>query len=388
MYKFGGKRLRVCHDAFRSPSMKKVFKNTRFILLQHLLTDTEEFIEGMLAAKLEVHGLVAKPYSIDLEIKKRIAKHDFTFIHESYETLEGTEILDNLIVSALERSREDKKTILIVDVGGYFLQSLLRISHEVSNYIMGIVEVTKFGHNRYQEKISDLQYPVISIAESPIKTLEDRFVGMSAVTALDKILRDFGLSISGRRAMVIGFGLVGKSVAAALRQRNLPVKVYDKSGFPRAEAFTLGYLVGNKEDLLSRADLILSSTATRAISYDDLLLCKNGCIVGSVGSKQNEMDVDSLNRKAKKKKIHKYITEYKMPNGNVLYLLKNGEAINFLVQSCPDEIIDLIFAETVYCWKHLLEDPVFFPKGMLHKTPENTTHEIAEMWLKLVGVNS
>lgn len=388
MYKFNEKRLRVCQDAFASKGVKAAFKETRFILLQHLLSDTEEFIEAMIKSGLDVHSLVVKPYSIDLEVKKRIEKSDFILIHEEYEKLEKTKILDELIIDALEKSKIDNKTILIVDVGGYFVAPLLRIRHSETHNIAGIVEVTKFGHIRYKNKINELSYPVISIAESRIKTLEGRFVGMSAVTALDKILRDFGLSISGRRALVVGFGLIGKSVAAALKARNLPVKVYDKDGFPQAEAFTLGYIVGDKDELLSRADLILSSTATRAISFEDILKCKDGCIIGSVGSKQNEIDVEGLeNNKISKKKIHPYVTKYKLKN-KTIYLLKNGEAINFIVQSCPDEIIDLIFAETLYCWKHLIEEPLLFAKGSLHLTPIDTTHMISDKWLELVGIKA
>lgn len=146
-----------------------------------------------------------------------------------------------------------------------------------------MVEVTKFGHNRHEEKIQIPPLPVFTIAESQIKTLEGRFVGLSAVAAVENILRDFGLSMSGRRALVIGFGLIGKSVSAALGGRNLPVKVFDIRGFPKTEAFTLGYLVGGKKELLSRSDLILSSTANTSLSYDDPLQCKDGASLEALG---------------------------------------------------------------------------------------------------------
>lgn len=389
MYKFSSHQLRVCRQSLESSEFKSCFRNIRFILLQHLLKDTEEFIRLMIELNYDIHSVVAKPYSIDLSVKERLSKCVFSLIHEPYDVLEKEGVLDDLICDALNKCKTDGKQILIVDVGGYFLAPLHRLTHSEKDKIIGIVEVTKFGHNRYENQVRSLYYPVFSIAESPIKTLEGRFVGLSAVTAVEGILQDFGLSISGRRALVIGFGLIGKSVAAALRGRNLPVKVYDSKGFPRTEAFTLGYLVGSKQELLSQVDLVLSSTANQSLSYDDLLDCKNGCVIGSVGSRQNEIDVDGLDSKCiYKTQIHKYVTEYTLENKKKIYLLKNGESVNFIVQSCPDEIIDLIFAEIIYCWKHLVKEKEAFMPGLIHKTPADTTNFISESWLDLVGVDS
>ena len=388
MYKFDHRQLRVCHDELdKRKKMVKLFSSCRFILLQHILSDTEEFINAMINAELDIFALIAKPYSIDEDVASRLSKKQFRWIQESYENLEKKKIIEKLLDDAISESEKDKKSILIVDVGGYFCQPLVSLRHENKGYIKGIVEVTKFGHNRYKEAIDKIEFPIISIAESPIKTLEGRFVGMSAVTALDGIFRKFGLSLSGRHALMVGFGLIGKSVADALRARNISVMIYDVNGFPKAEAFTLGYTVGEKKELLSQADLILSSTATRAITYEDILLCKEGCVIGSVGSKKNEIDTISLEKKSiKKKSIDEFLTEYLLENGKKIYLLKEGTSINFIVQSCPEEIIDLIFAETLYCWKHLLEEPLFFPTKKINTTPVDTTNTICEKWLYLTGV--
>jgi adenosylhomocysteinase len=390
MYRLSSHKLRVCRQSLESDEFKKCFQNTRFILLQHLLTDTEEFINLMMNLEYNIHSVIAKPYSVDPSVKERLLKaYAFPIIQEPYATLEKKGVIDELVSDALEQCRRDDKKILIVDVGGYFLAPLSRLARADIKRIQGVVEVTKFGHNRYEENIHALPLPVFTIAESRIKTLEGRFVGLSAVAAVENILRDFGLSISGRRALVIGFGLIGKSVAAALRGRNLPVKVFDIRGFPKTEAFTLGYLVGSKKELLSRSDLILSSTANTSLSYEDLLQCKDGAVIGSVGSQQNEIDMKSLNERCiYKKQIHAHVTEYKLQNGKTLFLLKNGEAVNFLVQSCPDEVIDLIFAETIYCWKLLVNEEHEYVPGYIHRTPSHVTDMITESWLTLAGVDS
>jgi adenosylhomocysteinase len=82
------------------------------------------------------------------------------------------------------------------------------------------------------------------------------------------------------------------------------------------------------------------------------------------------------------------VTECKLQNGKTLFLLKNGEAINFLVQSCPDEVIDLIFAETIHCWKLLVDEERRYAPGRIHRTPLHITDMIAKSWLALAGVDS
>jgi adenosylhomocysteinase len=158
----------------------------------------------------------AKPYSVDREALARLTKAGHDVIQQSYEEYEKPGFLDSSLKEALERSREDGKRTAILEVGGYFADPLLRLSESLVPYLVGVVEDTTFGHNRYKKVIEKVPVPVFSVARTQLKEIEARFVGKDAVAAVERLLRQRGVSISGRVALVIGYGMIGSNVARAL----------------------------------------------------------------------------------------------------------------------------------------------------------------------------
>jgi adenosylhomocysteinase len=385
MYHLEEKQLRVCAEYLNSTELSAQLANCRLILLQHILPDTEEFIMLIHKQNIEIFSVIAKPYSIDEDSIKKISDLGIRVVREPYTILDETNFLDKLLEEATLLSEKDGKSILILEVGGYFARVLSQSNTKTNKYLKGVVEVTTFGHNRYREMINDINVPVYSVARSPIKNIEAKFVGISAIVSVDKILRGFGTSMAGRSALVIGFGMIGKSIAQALHAQNICVSIYDLRAIERLNAFTQGYKIGCKSDLLSNADIIFSSTAGRGITLEDMLLCKSGAILASVGSKKNEIEVEALSNIALNSKIlDPYVTQYNMPNFKHIFLLKEGTAINFLVNSCPNEVVDLIFAEILSCVKLILNDAESKPLHQLLETPQAEIDLTASTWLSHV----
>ena len=138
-YHFHGSQLRVFRKYTRIDENAELLGRSRFILLEHVLPTTAEMILHLKNVGADIFALLAKPYSIDsISLAKIKSDYNVRVIEESYATLENTNILDNLIAEAVEKSREDSRDIVILDVGGYFSLPLSRIDDEAQKYIAGV----------------------------------------------------------------------------------------------------------------------------------------------------------------------------------------------------------------------------------------------------------
>jgi adenosylhomocysteinase len=357
------------------------FANTRIIVLQHIKSDTEEFLRLLEIAGAEIFHIVAKPNSIVPQVLERM-KRKYPLTLEEYSLLELSGVLDKMLSSAIEKSKVDLKRFLIVDVGGYFAKPVARLLAKNNWPLAGVVEVTTFGHNRYADELPTTQFPIYSVARSPIKQIEARFVGHAAANAIEQIMRDCGTILQGKQALINGFGMIGQSVAHALRSKGMAVSVYDKYDFPMLDASTQGYRVGTKNKLLAEAEFVFSATAQlNAITENDFDQLRTGTHLISVGSRTNEFDIQGLALHSDKKiRIADHIDAYYY-KGKTINLVKDGKSINFLVGSCQDEVIDLLFAEIACCLAKLISNP---PKllGIMNSSTKKDIDEICGLWLQ------
>ena len=377
MYQLDGQKLRVCAAYLRQERNRRFFKNTRILLVGHLLPTTEELLYLIDKAGAELFAIIAKPYSINSAVEKRLEKRGFRILKESYPTLENTDFMDELLSKACKKSQADQKKILLLDVGGYFAQPLKRLKDENHALFAGVVEDTTFGHNRYIEVAPQIDVSIVSVARSRLKEIEAHFVGRDAVHAVDNVLRSVGVSMVGRQALVIGYGMIGKNVARALEAHDLNVSVYDIRDHRNLKAFMMGYDVDKKTDLLRDADIVFAATGwssslsvidpesghpfrAPALSGQEILTSlKDNAVLASVGSKNTEFDIAGLRELAVRspRKIGPSIKKYKLPNDDNVAVISDGTAVNFLEPSIPIEILDLVFAEIVLASIFLLKTP-------------------------------
>ncbi|MCK5708063.1 MAG: hypothetical protein KAI43_10455 [Candidatus Aureabacteria bacterium] len=415
MYHFADIQLRIVRAISRKKDHKKLLKNTRLIVLEHILPTTKEFLKILMEAGAEIFALIAKPYSIDNIVYNKLKKDGLNIIKiKSYQELEDSDICFKLLYDANEKSKKDRKPIAIIDVGGYFALPLLRFQEEIKktktdNYIKGIIEDTTFGHNRYKNLVekNKITIPIGSVARSELKRIEARFVGRDAVQAMDKMLREYGISITGRNALVIGYGMIGKNVARTLRSYDLNVYVYDIEDRKLLRAFIDGFHIHKKVILLRHADIIFSATGTEAanlkddgkpkfphaLTYEEIEDCKHGVILASVGSKDTEFDVVSIKQNAIKKPeklnindSNYSLTRYSLPNSKHVIVAQEGTAVNFILPSLPVEILDLVFSEILYNLLELLQDRL--EPGVVNETELEPLNNISKAWLRLVNMEA
>jgi adenosylhomocysteinase len=388
MYLLESRQLRVCGKYTRQERNMKAFQEARFIVLQHILPTTEELLILLREAGAEIFSVIAKPYSIDQSVLARLRDGGFNIIEKAYQELETTNFLLQHMRDAAAESEKDKKKIVILEVGSYFAEPLTRLSKKHLKYFAGVVEDTTFGHNRYVRFINKMPITVFSVARSELKEVEARFVGRDAVTSVEQVLRSQGVSIFGRKALVVGYGMIGKNVAHRLKGHHLEVSVYDKRDYRNLRAFSAGFHVHKKLELLKNADIIFSATGDEAgaVSVSDIEMCKSGVVLASVGSKDTEFDVEGLRQLAvKQEQIGDYLVRYTLPSSRTVVVVKGGAAVNFILKSMPAETIDLVFSEIMLCSILLLKRPERYDNGQIHVAPDTFLSSISKEWLKYIN---
>jgi adenosylhomocysteinase len=378
-------QLRVVRRYSRQAPNQKLLSACRFIILEHVLPTTAEFVDHLKAAGAEIFQFLGKPFSVDPTTLARLREADIPVDVRPYQELETTDYLDQLIAQAVERCAADGRELVFIDVGGYFSAPLQRLDAEAPQYIAGVVEDTTFGHNRYVRDVANLAVPVLSVARSGLKWVEGRFVGRDAVAAMERILRDQGIALAGRRALVIGYGMIGSNVARALRSQDVNVSVYDILDYRNLQAFVDGFEVNMKSELTRHADIIFAATAAQALNVDEIEGCKDDVILASVGSRDTEFDVAALRDQAVHvTQIGEHLERFALQNTKQIVLANRGAAVNFTLPSLPIEILDLVFAEILVGVLRLLHDQAEerLQRGFLHESEETTLSHIAKDWLR------
>lgn len=232
-------------------------------------------------------GVISIPYSENPDVKKEI--NSLTTVYSP-----PLKLIPKTIVDICKSN--SRKKILLVEIGGY---SAL-VCTKLHNVILA-AEDTNQGHWRFKQREKYLTYPVVSIAQTRLKALENELIGCSIVYSVETLIRKhFNLDyIVGKRVLVISYGGIGSAVCRALAAHRARVRVYDRDASKLVQAYIDGFTVTQRYESLSWADIIIGCTGSTALSISDIALLKPKTLLVSGSSKQVEFPY---------RQIQKYIT--------------------------------------------------------------------------------
>jgi adenosylhomocysteinase len=162
-----------------------------------------------------------------------------------------------------------------------------------------------------------------------------------------------GILIHARRALVIGYGKVGRGTASALVGRNCAVATFDIDPVRNALALAEGFRIPERDVALRAADLVFGCTGVTAISGADFPKLKSGCVLVSCSSKKIEFDVAALDEaKYRRTNLARNYDRYELDR-HILYLLGEGGPINFVDGAVIGPALSLVQAEILYGIKEL-----------------------------------
>jgi adenosylhomocysteinase len=200
---------------------------------------------------------------------------------------------------------------------------------EIAKNIKGVSEETTTGVHRLYEmqKAGTLLWPAINVNDSVTKSKFDNLYGCRE-SLVDGIRRGTDVMMSGKVAMVAGFGDVGKGSAASLRQAGCRVMVSEIDPICALQAAMEGYQVVTMEEAAPIADIFCTATGNKdIITIDHMRKMKDRAIVCNIGHFDNEIQVSTL-KNLKWDNIKPQVDEVTFPDGHRIILLSEGRLVN------------------------------------------------------------
>lgn len=263
---------------------------------------------------------------------------------------------------------------MILDDGGDLTEMVHNDFPQMLERIHGISEETTTGVHRLLDMLNkgELKVPAINVNDAVTKSKNDNKYGCRH-SLNDAIKRGTDHLLSGKKALVIGYGDVGKGSAASLRQEGMIVKVTEvdpicamqacMDGFevvsPYLNGVNTGELDGINKTLLGNTDLIVTTTGNVNVCDKNMLQAlKSGAVVCNIGHFDNEIDTAYMRENWEwdevKPQVHKVIRD-KASNDHLI-LLSEGRLVNLgNATGHPSRIMDGSFANQVLAQIYLYE---------------------------------
>ena len=217
---------------------------------------------------------------------------------------------------------KDWKPNMILDDGGDLTALMHKDYKDLLKDIKGLSEETTTGvlALKKMEEQGNLLVPAINVNDSVTKSKFDNLYGCRE-SLVDGIRRATDVMMSGKIAIVAGFGDVGKGSAASLRQSGARVLVTEADPICALQAAMEGYEVVLMEEAISRADIVVTATGNKDIvTADHMRDMKDRAILCNIGHFDNEIQVEAL-KNYKWTEVKPQVHEIELPGGKRIILL-------------------------------------------------------------------
>ena len=283
----------------------------------------------------------------------------------------------------------DARPDFAVDDGGDLHVYIHEKRREIGEKIIGGTEETTTGVIREKalERAGKLLYPIIAVNNAMTKYMFDNRYGTGQST-IDGILRATNVLITGKKAVVAGYGWVGRGVAMRLRGMGARVIVTEVNPIRALEAVMDGYDVMPMSEAAKIGDIFITATANKnVIRKEHFLAMKDGAILANSGHFNIEINVRELEELAvEKRTIRPNVEEYKLPNGNRIYLLAEGRLVNLVAaEGHPSEVMDMSFANQALSILYL-KDNAKKLENKVYNVSREQDEEVAKLKLETMGI--
>jgi adenosylhomocysteinase len=263
---------------------------------------------------------------------------------------------------------------MILDDGGDLTLLIHNEYPEMLEGIHGVTEETTTGVHRLFEMMEkgELKIPAVNVNDAVTKSKNDNKYGCRH-SLNDAIKRGTDHLLAGKKALVIGYGDVGKGSAQSLRQEGMIVRITEidpicamqacMDGFEVVSAYNDGITTGKVEDIntevLSNTDLLVTTTGNVNVADSAILKAvKPGCVVCNIGHFDNEIDTAFMREhwewEEVKPQVH--LVHRDRANNDYLILLSEGRLVNLgNATGHPSRIMDGSFANQVLAQMYLFE---------------------------------
>ena len=262
--------------------------------------------------------------------------------------------------------------------------------HDIVKEWRGVSEETTTGvHRLYKlHEKGKLLVPSFNVNDSVTKSKFDNLYGCRH-SLVDGLNRAIDVMISGKVAVICGYGDVGKGSAQSLRGQGARVIITEIDPINALQAAMEGYEVTTLEDTLGRADIYVTTTGNvGVITFEHMKRMKDQSIICNIGHFDNEIEVDKLqgDTSVKRTNIKPQVDKYTFPGGNEIFLLAEGRLVNLgCATGHPSFVMSASFSNQTLAQLELWKNRDTYKPGV-YVLPKKLDEEVARLHLDKIGV--
>ena len=282
--------------------------------------------------------------------------------------------------------KKDWKANMLLDDGGDLTAMMHNDYKDLLKDIKGVSEETTTGIKALNkmEKDGSLMIPAINVNDSVTKSKFDNLYGCRE-SLVDGIKRATDVMMSGKVAIVAGFGDVGKGSAASLRQAGARVMVTEVDPICALQASLEGYEVVLMDEAIKRDDIVVTATGNKDIvTADHMRDMKDRAILCNIGHFDNEIQVEAL-KNYKWDEIKPQVHEIELPSKKRIILLAEGRLVNLgCATGHPSFVMSASFTNQVIAQIELWNNSDKY-ENKVYVLPKHLDEKVATLHLEKVG---
>ncbi|MCK4691369.1 MAG: adenosylhomocysteinase, partial [Desulfuromonadales bacterium] len=255
--------------------------------------------------------------------------------------------------------------------------------------IKGVTEETTTGVHRLYQMAEEgtLLFPAMNVNDSVTKSKFDNVYGCRH-SLVDGIMRATDVMISGKVAVICGYGDVGKGCCQSLRGQGARVIVTEIDPICALQALMEGYEVKRVEDVLDYADIYVTTTGNKnVITLEHMRQMKNNAIVGNIGHFDNEIEMIAVERDSsvKKENIKPQVDRWIFEDGHGIIVLAEGRLLNLgCATGHPSFVMSASFTNQVMAQIELFSNPESY-ENKVYVLPKLLDEKVARLHLGKLG---
>ena len=275
---------------------------------------------------------------------------------------------------------------MLLDDGGDLTKIMHEDYPELLKNVRGVSEETTTGVLRLLEmqEAGSLKIPAFNVNDSVTKSKFDNLYGCRE-SLTDGIRRATDVMLSGKVAVVNGYGDVGKGSASSLRNGGARVIVTEVDPICALQAAMEGFEVATMDEYASKADIFVTATGNKdIITVDHMRQMKDRAIVCNIGHFDTEIQVESL-RNFKWHPVKPQVDEVEFPDGKRVILLAEGRLVNLgCATGHPSFVMSASFTNQTLAQIELWGNPGKYTNEV-YILPKSLDEKVAELHLARVG---
>ena len=357
-------------------------KGAKILGCLHMTIQTAVLIETLIALGAEVRWSSCNIFSTQDHAAAAIAKENIPVFAWKGET----EKEYWWCIKQTIEGKKDWKANMILDDGGDLTALMHKDYKDLLQTIRGVSEETTTGVKalKKMEAQNTLMIPAINVNDSVTKSKFDNLYGCRE-SLVDGIKRATDVMMSGKVAIVAGFGDVGKGSAASLRQNGARVMVTEADPICALQAAMEGYEVVLMSEAIKVADIVVTATGNKDIvTADHMRMMKDRAILCNIGHFDNEIQVDAL-RNYKWTEIKPQVHEIEFSDNKRIILLAEGRLVNLgCATGHPSFVMSASFTNQVIAQIELWNNSGQYEKKV-YVLPKYLDEKVARLHLEKVG---